>query len=256
MATFWTYDYICSLHEEWTFLLGTRWNKVKGLYILTRFMPFLVLITNLYLNFTPTENPNKCQTLIDIDLSFGIVSAACSEAFFVLRTYVLWNNNRFVLAITLTVFFGVLAACIGTSFIADSTTPYVTPGLTGCTSNANLFIPFLLLFAGELVLSSLTLIRAIQNWRMTKGSMYVILVKHNIFYYGCGLFFSAVNVLTSLLLQYQYRAMFQDLQVIILAILALHMHLRLWQISERTHGHDSLVSSIPLTDMSSVTHMA
>ncbi|KAG0698827.1 hypothetical protein DFH29DRAFT_81585 [Suillus ampliporus] len=259
MATFWTYDYAWSLQEEWTFLLGSRWTKVKGLYIITRFMPFLVIATNLYLNFTPTENTNKCQTLINMDLSFGIISATCSEAFFVLRTYVLWNNNKFVLAAMLTGFLGVLAGSIGTCFTAyNATAPYATsavPGITGCSSSANLYIPFILLFALQLGLFSLTLIRAIQNWRTANGTMYTVLIKHNIFYYACGLLFSAVNVLTLLLLEYQYRSMLQDLQFIILAILALRMHLYLWQIEHHTaHSSDALVSTfecVPLSHISS-----
>jgi hypothetical protein len=36
-------------------------------------------------------------------------------------------------------------------------------------------------------LMSLTLIRAIQGWRMAHGRLYVVLVKNNILYYICGL---------------------------------------------------------------------
>ncbi|KAG1739467.1 uncharacterized protein EDB91DRAFT_1336796 [Suillus paluster] len=252
-----TYDYACSLHEEWTFLLGSRWTKVKVLYIVTRFMPFFLITTNLYTNFTPTENLSKCQTLINLDLSFGIISVTCSESFFVLRTYALWNNDRYVLAIMLTGFLAVLVASIITSFSANATTPYPTstiPNITGCSSSADLFIPFIILFAFELGLLSLTLIRAIQSWRSANGPIYAILVKHNIFYYACGLFFSTLNVLTLLLLDYQYHAMFRDFQFIILAILALRMHLQLWQINGHAHGPDTLMSDfmcIPLTDISS-----
>ncbi|KAG0696717.1 hypothetical protein DFH29DRAFT_949818 [Suillus ampliporus] len=212
MATFW-----------WTFLLGSRWTKVKGLYIITRFMPFLVLATNLY-------HRQKCQTLINMDLSFGLISATCSEVFFVLRTYVLWNNNRFVLAAMLTGFLvssmpslypklvldasarvssqdplvlalrlmpphhvrtlllvGVLTAF--TNRLSAFTDTSAVTGITGCSSSTNLYIPFILLFALQLA------------WRMASGPMYTALIKHNIFYYACGLFFSAVNVLTSLLLE-------------------------------------------------------
>ncbi|KAG1809139.1 uncharacterized protein BJ212DRAFT_618852 [Suillus subaureus] len=48
MATFWTYDYICSLHEEWTFLLRSHWTKVKALYIIARYVPFVITTMNLY----------------------------------------------------------------------------------------------------------------------------------------------------------------------------------------------------------------
>ncbi|KAG2361981.1 hypothetical protein BDR07DRAFT_1087974 [Suillus spraguei] len=43
IATFWIYDYACTLHEEWTFLLRSHWGKVKCLYIVTRYLPFIPL---------------------------------------------------------------------------------------------------------------------------------------------------------------------------------------------------------------------
>ncbi|KAG0696912.1 hypothetical protein DFH29DRAFT_948905, partial [Suillus ampliporus] len=93
-ATFWTYDYVCSLHQELTFLLRSRWTKVKGLYIATRYTPFLLFTGHLYLNFIPNDDPNKCQTLNNI----------CS-CFFIIRTYALWNNNKIVLGGMLSAFF-------------------------------------------------------------------------------------------------------------------------------------------------------
>ncbi|KAG1739518.1 hypothetical protein EDB19DRAFT_2039277 [Suillus lakei] len=263
MTTFWIYDYACTLYEEvmhllvmhlsfdircskWTFLLRSRWTKVKGLYIVTRYVPFVLFSTNLYLNFTPNENPNKCQRLDNIFAGFRILSVFCSECFFVLRTYTLWDNNKFVLAAIVTAFLAAIVASISISFATTATAPFATsaiPGITGCyqsSSSFQLFIPFLLLLALELGLISLTLIHAIQSWRTANGPLYAVLVKHNIFYYACGLFFSMVNVLASLLLHYAYHAMFQDLQFFILAILATRMHLHLWHIDRHAHDSDAL----------------
>ncbi|KAG1739421.1 uncharacterized protein EDB91DRAFT_383353 [Suillus paluster] len=259
MATFWTYDYACSFVEEWTFLLGSRWTRIKSLYIVTRIMPFFLLVINLYQNFTPTGDFN---ILGFIDVAFGILSVTCSESFFILRTYALWNNNRYVLAAMLTAFFATFVASIVTSLSNDVIAPYATgviPGMTGCFLNGRLSIPYILLFQFELGLISLTLIRAIQSWRTADSPLYAILVKHNIFYYACGLFFSGANVVTSFTVHYQYHAMFQDFQFIILAILALRMHLQLWQINEHVHGSDAPVSSlefIPPSNVSSANDMA
>jgi hypothetical protein len=116
------------------------------------------------------------------------------------------------------------------------------PGITGCyqsSGSVELFLPFVLLFALEFGktprsfiytqssvdqnlpgLLSLTLIRVIHSWRATNNCLFVVLLKHNIFYYACGLFesahthavrfsmlivlvskvFSAANILMSLLL--------------------------------------------------------
>jgi hypothetical protein len=116
------------------------------------------------------------------------------------------------------------------------------PGVTGCyqlSDGVELSLPFILLFALELGvilrdgsiymlmlfpgLITLTLTRAVQSWRITRYPLLAVLLKHNIFYYACGLckstqgtypgcssmliddhshstVFSALNVLVSLLL--------------------------------------------------------
>ncbi|KAG2341870.1 hypothetical protein BDR05DRAFT_964948 [Suillus weaverae] len=79
LATFWTYDYVCSLHEEWKFLLQSRWSKVKALYIIARYVPFVLITADVYLNFTPNENPSKCQIMIIIYSGFCQISVTCSE---------------------------------------------------------------------------------------------------------------------------------------------------------------------------------
>lgn len=187
---------------------------------------------------------------------FSLISVICSECFFILRTYALWNNNKFVLAAMLAAFLAVIVACVGVLFAATANAPFETspiPGITGCyqsTGSDELFLPFVLLFALELGLVSLTLVRAIQSWRVARNHLYDILLRHNIFYYACGLFFSVGNVLASLLLQYAYSGMLQDFQLIVLAILATRMHLHLWHVDRQIHGSDA-VMLIPLTDMSS-----
>ncbi|KAG1739466.1 uncharacterized protein EDB91DRAFT_1082400 [Suillus paluster] len=189
LRTYTAYDYVCSLDEEVlhsfivhdTPLDDDMWFKVD--------LPAQIALVQV--SFTPTESSTKCQTLVNLEISLGLISVTFSEAFFVLRTYVLWNNNKFVLAVMLTGFF---------------------------------------------------------NWRTTNGLLYAILVKHNIFYYACGMFFSAVNVLALLLLDYQYHAMFQELQFIVLAILALRLHLHLWNADRHPHASSALVSSLGLLE--------
>ncbi|KAG2094861.1 uncharacterized protein F5147DRAFT_763832 [Suillus discolor] len=54
-----TYDYICSLHVEWTFLLRSRLTKVKALYIIARYVPFFIVAADLvYMNFSRNEDRN------------------------------------------------------------------------------------------------------------------------------------------------------------------------------------------------------
>ncbi|KAG2137044.1 hypothetical protein DEU56DRAFT_804754 [Suillus clintonianus] len=193
LVTLWTYDYVCSLREESTFLLQSRWTKVKALYIITRYAPFCLVITNMYLALVPNENVNKCRMLIDIYTCFAVISLTGSECFFVLRTYALWSSNRMVLVAMLSTLVTIIVSFVSLWFTAIATsnlTISAIPGITGCYRISNtiqLTVPFILLFVFQLVLISLTLIRAIQSWRSTSGPLHAVLLKHNTFYYVCGL---------------------------------------------------------------------
>lgn len=258
MATFWTYDYVCTIHEEGMFLFCSPWRRVKLLYIVTRYVPFLLFAAHLYLNFLPDETSDTCQFVNNICSCLSLVSFVCSEFFFIFRTYVLWDNNKIVLVAMLSTFATATAAAIAVLFSTTATAPFETssiPGITGCYQSSGsmmLFVPYLLLFGLELMLISLTLTCAIQKWRITDNGLYGIILKHNVFYYACGLGFSIVNILTSLLLDYAYSGMFQDFQCVVHAILATRMYLHLWHVNR--NGDPSVFTSINLSDLTPTTY--
>ncbi|KAG1845281.1 hypothetical protein DFJ58DRAFT_509499 [Suillus subalutaceus] len=123
MATFWIYDYVCSIHEEGIFLLYSRLNRVKFLYVVTRYVPFLLFVAHLYLNFVPDETSNTCQIVNNICSTFSLISIVCSECFFILRTYALWNNNKVVLVAMLSTFAVVIVGSIVALFSATAAAP-------------------------------------------------------------------------------------------------------------------------------------
>ncbi|KAG2110986.1 uncharacterized protein F5147DRAFT_688238 [Suillus discolor] len=259
MATFWTYDYACTIHEERMFLFCSPWRRVKLLYIVTRYVPFLLFAAHLYLNFLPDETSDTCQFVNNICSCFSLVSIVCSEFFFIFRTYVLWDNNKVVLVAMLSTFATMVAGSIAAIFSATATAPFETssiPGITGCYQSSGsmmLFVPYLLLFGLELMLISLTLTCAIQKWRITNNGLYGIILKHNVFYYACGLVFSMVNILTSLLLDYAYSGMLLDFQCVVHAILATRMYLHLWHVNR--NGNPSVFTSINLSDLTPTTYV-
>ncbi|KAG1837110.1 hypothetical protein DFJ58DRAFT_156150 [Suillus subalutaceus] len=241
---------------KWTFLLQSRWTKVKVLYIIARYVPFLIPIVNLYLAVTPNEDNNKCQISIYVITSLSLISFICSECFFVLRTYMLWNKNRIILVTMLSAIFAVAISSTIISFTPVMTSYSTANVIPGCQSLASFsfFMPFALLFVFQLVLLSITLVRVIQSWRSVNGPLYAILVKHNIFYYVCGLLLSAVNVLVPLLPFDSLTDLVpEDFEVFILAILATRMHLHIWHMDQHVDDSDTSVC-IPMSDMSPVDH--
>ncbi|KAG2054045.1 hypothetical protein BDR06DRAFT_955623 [Suillus hirtellus] len=229
-----TYDYVCCLHEEWTFLRQSRWTRVKVLYIFARYVPFFSMTMDIYMTFAPVENPNKCRVIINMYSCFGLISLICSESIFVLRTCALWDNNRILRLVVLTTVFAGITISTGLRFATLALSYVVTsviPGIAGCyLSLGGVWYPmsFVLLLISQSGLFSLTLIHVIQSWRTAKGHLYSILVKHNMFYYTCGLILSAVNVFIPLLFADSLFHSFEDLEVCVLAIIATRMHLHLW----------------------------
>ncbi|KAG2360279.1 hypothetical protein BDR07DRAFT_165489 [Suillus spraguei] len=257
LITLWVYDYICSLHDEWTFLLRSRWTKVKYLYVTARYVPFFLIAVYICQVFIPDESPKTCK-----------------------MTYALWSNNRTVLVVMLSTLFAVIVSFVGIWFSDVATSQYFTnsaiPGITVITggyrtsSSVELYLPFVLLFVFQLGLLSLTLIRTIQDWQSTRYPLYTALVKHNIFYYVCGLVFSALNVVVPVIfpdvrkpantLQYDrnidishpqsaYHSFLENFEIFILAILATRMHLCLWHIDNTVHDFNTLMW-ISMSDMS------
>ncbi|KAG2067966.1 hypothetical protein BDR04DRAFT_821926 [Suillus decipiens] len=224
-ATFWTYDFVCSLHEEWTFLLRSRWTKVKGLYIITRYIPFALIIMDLCLALAQKENPEKCLVLSNIFVSFEAISLACSEIFFILRTYALWNNNKIVLVAMLSALsssYHLSAYCLSPvptlmSRLVPSQASQAALGAHTVSYYSYLLFwclcfnwvcsrelgAYIVDLTRRLTLSPglvfLTMIRVIQNWRSAKGPLYVMLVRHNIFYYACGLRESDLQYVSTLI---------------------------------------------------------
>jgi len=99
---------IDAIFFKWTFLLRSRWTNVKGLYIVTRYVPFLILIGNLYsahscsayyssreltfsqVNFS-NENPDVCRRAVIYWLTNGaycILLLEMPNAQYHLRRYV------------------------------------------------------------------------------------------------------------------------------------------------------------------------
>ncbi|KAG2131982.1 hypothetical protein BD769DRAFT_1666453 [Suillus cothurnatus] len=155
-----------------------------------------------------------------------------------------------------TLFAVILSAVFINGFTATATsyrsTASAIPGCQRSSGSSAFFVPFTLFFVFQLVLVSLTLVCVIQSWRSAKGTLYTVLVKHNIFYYACGLLLSAVNVIVPLLPLSDTLSYFipEDFEVFILAILATRMHLHLWHLDQHVHSSDAVVW-ISMPNMSS-----
>ncbi|EIW86184.1 hypothetical protein CONPUDRAFT_161003 [Coniophora puteana RWD-64-598 SS2] len=246
VTTFWIYDYIITLDDEFVFLRNARLRKTKVIYVLTRLLPFASRAVTFQYTLSSNPAPETCTTLMNTFSALETLVVLFAEVLFALRTYALWRRNRVVLAL---LYGGFIVATVGG--IASSFLPIGPPmtvlnlprsSVTGCfvvTPGASLAVTFAFLIALELELVTLNVTRAVFSRRETRGRLLETLVRHNIFYYACGLVFSVANVLMAVSTNYGGVFMLDDLQVYIHAIMATRMHRMLWIDSEHERFEDS-----------------
>ncbi|KAG2045871.1 hypothetical protein BDR06DRAFT_977897 [Suillus hirtellus] len=225
-----TYDYIGSLHEEWTFLLWSRWTKVKALYIITRYIPFFLVAADLYMIFAPNKDADaKCWMLMNIYSCLGVVSLTFSECIFILKTYALWDKVRIVLVAMLSALFAITVSFIGFWFATSDATTSTISGTVDCSWNMRILyfsMPFLPSFVFALELAD----SQGPSGRHPGAAQYVLLRMQFVSLSHERPHASAVFLC--------YRKLPRT--VFILAILATRMHLHLWHNYWHAHHPDAL----------------
>ncbi|KAG2058347.1 hypothetical protein BDR06DRAFT_968803 [Suillus hirtellus] len=103
----WVYDCFLILDQEVSLIHRPRWSKGTILYITTRYMPALMLSVHLCtnqdteVNYLPNENIVTCRILQSMWYCTAALCITGAEGIFILRTYALWGQNKFILGLML-----------------------------------------------------------------------------------------------------------------------------------------------------------
>ncbi|KIJ66648.1 hypothetical protein HYDPIDRAFT_26084 [Hydnomerulius pinastri MD-312] len=207
---------------EIAFILQAKWGKVKLLYLLCRYLPFVLLALDSFQVLQPTLPMSKCETYYELNSWLEGITLVSSECMFILRTYAIWERNRRVLLILMCSFFAFLIPVIFIMTKYDSSTIITEPPVPNITSCYNagqndvIVVAYVLLVVAELGMACLhffqifpiysriaeillfTLYRSIKHYQDHGGRSQLlhILIQHNIFYFACGLFFSLLVILS------------------------------------------------------------
>ncbi|KAF8834101.1 hypothetical protein BDN67DRAFT_1006190 [Paxillus ammoniavirescens] len=261
VTTLFTFDYFCQLEDEVTFIWSRRdWSVGKVLFVLTRYIPFIIIPLILCAIFATNLDVHTCETLLYITTILEIVAITLSEVIFGLRAYAMWNRNRAVLVTYCCVAIVYVAVVV---FMFQSFLPSVTFGespiatISGCyktSGNSLVFATFVVIMLVEVVTTALTLYPAFQHFRHTPNSLSQNMARGGVFY--CVTMFSTcmsvANVLLILLfpvrlpalpfflfphlyLQIQYGDMFTIYQTVMHTVLATRMQLHLRKVDQHTY---------------------
>ncbi|KAF9234917.1 hypothetical protein BU15DRAFT_65292 [Melanogaster broomeanus] len=210
-------------HRKVAFLKKSKWNTMKILYLVCRYLPFLFVAVN-----TSSRIVSEDMRILFFSLSHSLVGASLSvqspSVMFLVRTYALWDRTRLALAIILVNFMAFLIPIVVLVALFSSTPAIVpVPGITSCgtASQSRILIwSYVLLVIGE---------------TGGRSRLLTILVNHNVWYFGCSLTF----------LPDQYNKLLGSFQTILHAILVTRMHRFLWKSAQKENPRNPADVSLP-----------
>ncbi|KAG2076720.1 hypothetical protein BDR04DRAFT_1089918 [Suillus decipiens] len=251
LVTLWVYDYILCLPDAVTFLAHSRWGLNTFLYLTCSHLPLAFMILNMLVVFQPDTPLHLCRSYNIANTYIGIVLVVCAECIFKVRTYAVWERERWIgLVEIFTVCAYVVPSTISLQqFNSRVSEPCWVPGITGYLdkeTSTRIYITFGLVAMGQLHTLLLLLFRAIKcygGWgidnRLMRG-----LIKDNVLYCGCGFAFSISVILATIFLPFPVGHMLAEIQVVIQGLMVTRMHRNFWK-SDRTFR--GISTDIPLT---------
>ncbi|KAG2143489.1 uncharacterized protein EDB93DRAFT_1329440, partial [Suillus bovinus] len=199
------------------------------------------------MNYLPNEKFVTCKLLHSIWYLGAALCIAGAEGIFVLRTYALWGNKKYILGLMLsTIVCLAILDVILTTTISRRLELQLSDWGGGCYSlsrDTMSAYPWTLLVAFELEIIVLTIIRV--YWVYCEGGCLLldILLQHSIFYFGTGLTLSVANILTIEFLPYSSSNMFGTFQIIMHTILVTRMHLQFSNTDQVSDSSESGITS-------------
>ncbi|KAJ8595190.1 hypothetical protein M405DRAFT_929690 [Rhizopogon salebrosus TDB-379] len=246
----WAYDFVLTFDEEVEFVLDARWRIPKLLYLVCRYSPIAVLVTGLSPILQHGLSVKSCTTYSAIDSYIGGITLYCVEALFMLRVLAMSGHQRwrwivaFCNFVFLMVPLGVTLAFHDSSSISSqSPIPEITSCYTSKTGHI-VFVAYILLVIGETEILGFMLYHSWILYREHERIIHLvqILIRHNIFYFACGLFSSSLVVVILFTAPAKYYDVASDLQIVLHTILATRMHRELWRAA--THQEDSSLGGV------------
>ncbi|KAH7929204.1 hypothetical protein BV22DRAFT_1029838 [Leucogyrophana mollusca] len=201
------YDYVLTLDLELRFVWSGPWSAMKGLYLFTKYLPFIdVTLMVIYRDLLPEPSDAACHFVISCSSYMYPIGVSVAEIIIMVRTWAIWGRGR-RLAITFTVV-GVASFTSVTYFIAMyvKSLAFVSvvrdSVLSGCiatsTKNDILLMPWSLFLGIESLLLLMMMVHAYpvvkQNREITMTALYRVLLRDGIAYYVVLFALSVVNL--------------------------------------------------------------
>ncbi|KAG1766996.1 hypothetical protein EDD22DRAFT_334350 [Suillus occidentalis] len=239
------FDYCIKLETEINFTWGRKWNFIRILFAVARYMPFVDVSVDLIYSLGPTSS-RLCLSLYQVSSWINIIGTVAAESLLLVRTYTLWGRNKVLLVALLLLALGCIAGSGVVGASAVSLFNYQDPPLTtsGCYQTQRIAIyaiNYALLALFETVILSLNVFQAWRH-RRRQGSRFIMhLYWDGIIYVMCIL---VIGFLPS-----EYAESIDTLQAVFHSVLSSRLLFNLRAIIQ--HRHEQTIVSVMEMDFQS-----
>ncbi|KAG2139248.1 hypothetical protein DEU56DRAFT_901085 [Suillus clintonianus] len=239
------YDVITHLDEEIDYIMRSRSIFVKAIFILCRYLPFVIGAVRIYeVVGEGYIDDNFCLVLMRSSIWLSFLQMACVEFIFILRTYALWGCSKRVLICLLTAYLatyvtGLVSLQMYTGALpAGRFNPHFNT--EACYGSENpgalwLLVSFVALISLEIGLFVMSMHRVLRQYRAASGQLLKSLVRNNIVYFGASVALNILNIVGILLIPVATwpTGIMEIAQILFQGLLATRMQLDLWKVDRR-----------------------
>ncbi|KAG1887381.1 hypothetical protein F4604DRAFT_1900253 [Suillus subluteus] len=251
IACLWVYDFALTLDKDVAFMLDAPWRIPKLTYLTCRYLPFALIVTDMFRILQLGLSLKSCTSFFAFNTYVGGIILLCAESLFMQRVLAV-TGRRWLIACCNVVLF--LVPLVVTLILYNSSSTIVQspiPKVASCYSSKQshiVIVAYGLLVIVEIEILSFMLY---QSWKLYREHgndlpLVRVLVRHNMFYFACGLLFSTMAVVAAVALLASYADAVSDLQFVIHGILATRMHRELYNTAHHTEETSAGNISLPL----------
>ncbi|KLO06102.1 hypothetical protein SCHPADRAFT_700536 [Schizopora paradoxa] len=241
------YDTLLCLSDDIQFIWKARWTAGKVLYIMARYFAFIDLTLLVIYTQDIRLDPYHCKTVYQASAWFQVVGVLVAEILLIMRTYALFQKNKYVLAWLVAIEVGLTIPSIVMinntlkhMIYVQSPAPTVLPCLPTSTDTM-LWFAFMSIAINDLNVAVFTFYKGFSQWKsgMSRAPLLRTLYRDGGLYFTCLFVASLANVvLMKKKTDSAYFLMLIGFQRVLHAILTSRLIINVRKASEETWNHN------------------
>ncbi|KAL5494760.1 hypothetical protein ACEPAI_222 [Sanghuangporus weigelae] len=221
------YDYLLTFEDERTLMWTRRWSPTKGLFFMTRYLPFIDLSITASHHFRKGMTPAACNLAYQIAgckwlIDIGFLTAEC---ILLIRTWAIWNRGRWIGLVL--IFWAALALVanfvVMGLFMKSIGFSALPTGLSGClvtSGNSLIMGVWIILMVYEAGIVVLMVLKGVQLYReLGRTGLFLAVFRDGAIFYVYIFVLSVANVIVVSRLSRDLSTMLASIERVLHSIL-------------------------------------